>query len=187
MEAPALPPVIERALSALECSGQSAERLLVADFTKPSKEKRLLVVDMKGGKPRIVGTEFVAHGSGSDPDRDGKATVFSNVANSLASSLGLYRIAERYTGKHGRSYRLDGLTSGYNDNARERAVVMHTADYVERGGRSWGCPAVSAGALERLEKEGMDGTFLYIDAGKPLACIDSGQERRNVITKDRIG
>jgi hypothetical protein len=186
MDAPPMPPPVERAIAALECSGQSAQRLLIADFTRSSKEKRLLVVDMTGKRPRIVGTEYVAHGSGSDPGRTGKATIFSNAARSLASSLGLYRVAERYSGKHGRSYRLDGLTPGYNDNARDRAVVMHTSAYAESGGRSWGCPAVSEGALKRIEKGGMEGTFLYIDAGKAFACIDSGKSQRSVVLKDGV-
>jgi hypothetical protein len=180
MDSPSLPPAIERAVSALECSGRSAERLLVADLTKPSSEKRLLVVDMTNRKPRIVDTEFVAHGSGSDPSNAGRATVFSNAASSLASSLGLYKVAESYIGKHGKSYRLDGLTPGFNDNARKRDVVIHVAGYVETGGKSWGCPAVSEGAMRRIEKEGMEGAYLYIDAGKDIDCIDTSKTHRNL-------
>jgi hypothetical protein len=46
------------------------------------------------------------------------------------SSLGVYKTAETYNGKHGLSLRLDGL-SPTNSKARERAVVVHGADYVE--------------------------------------------------------
>jgi hypothetical protein len=57
---------------------------------------------------------------------------------------------EPYVGRNGYSLRLDGLESGVNDRARERAIVMHGAPYVSeafvaaqgRLGRSWGCPAV---------------------------------------------
>ena len=53
-------------------------------------------------------------------------------------------------GKNGYSLRLDGLDRGFNDRARDRAIVMHGAPYVSeafaraqgRLGRSWGCPAL---------------------------------------------
>ena len=48
--------------------------------------------------------------------------------------------------------RLDGIEKGFNDNVRNRAIVMHGSNYVngERAtdgimmGRSFGCPAVPA-------------------------------------------
>ena len=91
--------------------------------------------------------ELVAHGKGSGDDR---ASRFSNREGSLQSSLGLFRTAETYHGRHGYSLRLDGLEPGVNDRARERAVVIHGADYATQAfaarhgrlGRSWGCPAV---------------------------------------------
>ena len=46
------------------------------------------------------------------------------------NGVGLYKTAEVYNGKHDyRSLRLDGLERGFNDNARERAIVIHNADY----------------------------------------------------------
>ena len=66
------------------------------------------------------------------------------------SSLGLYKTSITYKGKHGYSMRLDGLEKGLNDKARERAIVVHGANYVShsyikkngRIGRSFGCPAL---------------------------------------------
>src|SRR5690606_7965075 len=96
---------------------------------------------------RLLLKEYVAHGNRSGGNQ---ATAFSNRVGSHQSSLGLFRTAESYRGKHGYSLRMDGLEPGINDRARDRAIVIHPADYVNpqwiatqgRIGRSQGCPAV---------------------------------------------
>lgn len=117
--------------------------LSVVDFAKPSGEHRFFVMDMNGGSSRSF---VVAHGSGSDPNNDGIATQFSNTPGSNMSSVGFYETGEQYTGVHGLSLRLDGL-SETNSNARKRSIVIHEASYVVDGaakqGRSHGCLAVS--------------------------------------------
>lgn len=161
--------VATRAQSAMICarsSGQKVSKLVIFDASRDASEKRLFVLDVEKA-PQLLLTDWVAHGSGSDRDRDGRAERFSNKANSLATSLGLYRIAERYKGKHpGWSYRLDGLTPQFNGNARQRAVVIHASNYVtpSKVGRSWGCPAVRPEIMQRLDKLGMQDTLLWIDA-----------------------
>ncbi len=120
--------------------------LTIVDFTLPSTQKRLWVIDMVTKK--VLMNTFVAHGKNSG---ENYATNFSNEAESYKSSLGFYTTAETYFGKHGYSLKLDGLERGINDNARNRAVVIHGADYVSKDfikaqgrlGRSQGCPAVS--------------------------------------------
>lgn len=119
--------------------------LTLIDFQLPSTEKRLWIIDLGEGK--MLFNELVAHGRNSG---NLYAESFSNEVNSLASSLGFYLTGEAYEGKYGRSLRLDGLEEGYNDKARERAVVLHGADYASQAvvdaqgrlGRSYGCPAV---------------------------------------------
>ena len=119
--------------------------LTVIDFSQPSTSKRMWVYDLRAR--RLLFEEHVAHGRNSG---DNRTRAFSNVPDSNQSSLGLYRTAEGYIGKHGYSLRLDGLEAGFNDRARERAIVIHGADYVNaaaaaaqgRLGRSLGCPAV---------------------------------------------
>ena len=122
---------------ALECSrrlGRSPDLIIVADMRLPSSAKRLWAIDTKTGET-ILRTE-VSHGRGSDPNRQGRAQVFSNTPGSLMTSVGLYSIAEPYKGKDGAvatRRRLDGLMPGFNDNARARAVVLHPAKYVRDG------------------------------------------------------
>lgn len=141
--------VLERAVEAYARLAREGrvrnERLTIIDYSRPSTEPRLWVVDVPGG--RVLFRELVAHGKNSGEDR---ATSFGNEAGSLKSSLGTFVTGETYTGKHGYSLRLDGLDAGVNDRARERAIVFHGADYVSeafaerqgRLGRSWGCPAL---------------------------------------------
>jgi hypothetical protein len=140
--------------------------ITVIDFTQHSSKKRMYIVDLKTG---AVERHIVSHGQGSDPKNTGYAKIFSNEANSHASSLGFYRTAEVYTGKHGKSLRLDGL-SPTNSKARERAVVIHAASYVQEGasrsGRSWGCPAVDPSVLDRVVNQVKAGSLLYIWAGQ---------------------
>lgn len=156
----------EAALMCARASGQQVDKFIVFDAGRTAIEKRLFVLDVSGA-PKLILSDWVAHGSGSDPDRDGNATQFSNTPYSNATSLGLYRIAERYQGRNpGSSYRLDGLTTGFNTNARDRAVVVHTSRYVRPGrvGRSWGCPALRPEVMEELDELGMQNTMLWIDA-----------------------
>lgn len=144
---PAAP--LELALRAYRCAqarGLVTEPILtLIDYSRPSTERRLWVLDLDTGEVRFH--ELVAHGRESGENH---ARAFSNVSGSLQSSLGLFRTAETYIGRHGYSLRLDGLEPGVNDLARERAIVIHGADYVTEGfaakhgrlGRSWGCPAL---------------------------------------------
>jgi hypothetical protein len=121
------------------------DRLTVIDYTRPSTEPRLWVVDLSDG--RILYRELVSHGQASG---DNFATTFSNVPETKMSSLGLFVTDDSYVGANGYSLRLRGLDAGINDNAYARAIVVHGAAYVSQAvserlgrlGRSWGCPAV---------------------------------------------
>lgn len=121
------------------------EVLTIVDFSLSSKEERMWVIDMK--TKEVIFQSLVAHGRNSGFEF---AENFSNQSESYKSSLGFYLTGEEYQGKHGTSLRLDGMEFGINDNARDRAVVIHGADYVTKDfvkthgrlGRSQGCPAV---------------------------------------------
>jgi hypothetical protein len=142
--------VFQLALNAAGCAIRSGavtkpSTLTVIDYSKPSTAKRLWVYDLRSRE--LVYEELVAHGQGSGGDM---ATQFSNEPETHATSLGLFVTADTYVGKNGYSLRLDGLDRGFNDRARDRAIVMHGAPYVSaefaraqgRLGRSWGCPAL---------------------------------------------
>lgn len=130
----------------LKASGSvSKDIVTVIDFTQSSNTKRLWVIDLDANK--VLFHSLVAHGRNTGNEF---AKKFSNVGESYMSSLGFYATGEIYHGKHGLSLRLDGLQKQLNGNARNRAIVMHGADYVSeqfikqhsRLGRSLGCPAL---------------------------------------------
>jgi hypothetical protein len=98
------------------------------------------------------------------------AEHFSNTPGSFASSPGFYITGETYIGKNGLSLTLDGIEKGINDRARERAIVMHGADYVSaefiskygRLGRSQGCPAVPKELNKKIIQTIKGGSCLFI-------------------------
>lgn len=138
--------------------------LTVIDFSVASTERRMFVYDLRSRALLFV--EHVSHGRNSGAN---VPTMFSNQPESFKSSIGLYRTAEGYVGKHGYSLRLDGLEKGFNDRARERAIVIHGADYVNgttakaqgRLGRSLGCPAVRPQVARKLIDTIKDGGLVF--------------------------
>src|SRR5918994_1855009 len=150
--------VLELALSALECATQSGDivaprTLTLIDYSKPSVEPRLWVFDL--ATVDLLLRELVAHGRNTG---DNFATKFSNEMDSRQTSIGLFVTDDPYVGGNGYSLRLDGLDVGFNDRARDRAIVMHGAPYVDaqlamtqgRIGRSWGCPALRTAIASKV-------------------------------------
>ncbi|AHM59792.1 Ykud domain-containing protein [Flammeovirgaceae bacterium 311] len=139
--------------------------LTLIDFSIPSVEKRMWVLDLKNRK--LLFHDLVAHGKNSGHNM---ADAFSNIPESNQSSLGFYVTANTYFGKHGLSLRLSGQEAGFNDKAMARAIVMHGADYVNtsitkslgRLGRSFGCPAVSREISDQVINTVADRTCLFI-------------------------
>lgn len=191
--------VLALALQARECALRNGDagndaRLAVIDYSMPSTQKRLWVFDVANHK--LLFREHVSHGQGSG---EKIATRFSNVEGSYATSLGLYRTAETYIGSNGYSMRMDGLEPGFNDAARQRAIVMHGAWYANpdlirtqgRLGRSQGCPALREGiarvVIDTMKQQQL--LFAYADdaaflqRGRSFAC--DGRDARTILAAAR--
>jgi len=138
--------------------------LAVVDFSKPSTERRFYLIDFTDTS--VVCTDYVCHGKYTG---ENFATSFSNEVESNKSSLGFYILSETYTGQHGLSIRMDGLDKGFNDNARKRAIVMHTADYADeklcqsqgRLGRSLGCPALPVSTFTKIAPQVTNNALIF--------------------------
>ena len=139
--------------------------LTIIDYSKPSNTERFFVIDITSRK--ILYKSLVAHGKNSGLQC---ASSFSNKQFSYKSSIGFFLTGETYYGKHGFSLRLNGLEKDINDNARERAIVIHSASYVNeefinkygRLGRSHGCPALPTDNYKNIVEVIKNKTCLFI-------------------------
>jgi hypothetical protein len=160
--------VLKLASAAYQCAEREGRidrpMLTVIDYSLPSTEPRMWVIDLR--RKQVIHHVRVAHGAGSG---NTKAVAFSNHPNSHQSSLGLFRTDEVYTGRFGYSLRLSGLEPSINDNARERAIVMHGSyelsdSYIAEWGtigQSWGCPAVPAEVAPQIIDSIAGGSVIF--------------------------
>ena len=150
--------------------------LTVIDYALPSTEPRLFVIDPEDGS--VLLSSLVAHGKWSGQNM---AERFSNQPGSLMSSLGFFVTGNTYIGRHGYSLRLQGLEEGINDQAENRAIVIHGASYATkefiarhgRLGRSWGCPALPPESSKAIIDLIKDGTCLFIYGTDPAYLENS--------------
>jgi hypothetical protein len=158
--------VFNKALKGFQKIDSDKNILVIADFSKPSTEKRFIVIDLD--ENRVLHHTLVAHGRNSG---ENMATKFSNIPGSFQSSLGFYKTGPIiHSPKHGPALLLHGLEKGFNDKALEREIIIHAADYVNesicksqgRLGRSLGCPALPPQENEAIIKLIQNGTVMYI-------------------------
>ena len=139
--------------------------LTIVDFSKSSRQKRLVVIDLK--TEEVVFNTVVAHGRNTGQEF---ASSFSNQPRSNKSSLGFYITKGTYFGSNGYSLKLDGYEKGINDKAMERAIVMHAANYASEEvirskgylGRSFGCPAVPQKINKKIIDKIKNGNVLFV-------------------------
>lgn len=161
--------LMERAVAALDVHHKRIplrDRMYLVDFQKYSGDERLYEVDMVGGQVTVLRT---CHGRGSDPAHSGYAQRFSNTPDSNMSSVGAFATAGASWGsQQGPNVLLDGLEYS-NDRARERAIIIHGADYADPGflaregklGRSYGCFSVAHADLPALRERMGEGRLLF--------------------------
>src|SRR5688572_25604588 len=152
--------LMDRALAALDIHEGKVtrrDRMYLVDFQKFSGDERLYEVDLHGGAVTLMRT---THGRGSDPAHTGFATSFGNTPDSHMSSVGAFATAGASFGvQQGPNVLLDGLEYS-NDRARERAIIIHGADYADPSflaregklGRSYGCFSVAHADLPGLRE-----------------------------------
>ena len=157
--------------------GLRPRRLLtIIDYTLPSTDRRLWVIDP--GTDEVLANDYVAHGLGSGGTW---ATEFSNRTGSYQSSLGTFLTLNAFVGVRGLSLRLRGLEAGVNDRAQARGIVLHGSPNVSaaratigKQGRTEGCPAVPRESARRLVKllEGGAVVFVWYPDPRFLARSD---------------
>lgn len=161
--------LMDRALAALDIHKDRVtlrDRMYLVDFQKYSGDERLYEVDLHGGAVTLMRT---SHGRGSDPAHTGFASEFGNTPDSYKSSVGAFATAgASYGAQQGPNVLLDGLEYS-NDRARERAIIIHGADYADPAflaregklGRSYGCFSVAHADLPRLRERMGHGRLLF--------------------------
>lgn len=130
---------------------------IFVDLSLHSGRNRFVVWDFEKEQPLLVCP--VSHGSGSHkPHKRTAYAELSNEEGSHLSSVGRALVAERYEGRYGIAYRLDGLDAS-NSNLRPRCVVLHSWQYTTSFPifplptvGSFGCPVISRKMMMRLDK-----------------------------------
>lgn len=138
-------------------NGYNQHVVLLWDLSIHSGRRRFVVWNIAEGRAEYA---FVAsHGSGSRRSHVPSAYArLSNADGSHLSSVGRALVAERYVGRYGVAYRLDGLDET-NSEMRKRCIVLHGWRYTTSFPvwplptiGSWGCPVLSRKAMRILDE-----------------------------------
>jgi hypothetical protein len=137
--------------------GYNTSVALFVDLSRHSGWCRFVAWDMERNVPIFMCP--VSHGSGSKVSHIRSAYArLSNEDGSHLSSLGRALVAERYEGRYGIAYRLDGLDAT-NSNLRSRYVVLHGWEHTTSFPifpfatvGSFGCPVLSCKMMRRVDE-----------------------------------
>lgn len=137
--------------------GYNEKYLLLWDLSLHSGRRRFVVWSVE--RDCALHCFVVSHGSGSAKSKVRSAyATLSNEDGSHLSSEGRALVGERYEGRYGVAYRLDGLDAT-NSALRKRCVVLHGWQYtasfpiypIPTVG-SWGCPVLSRRAMRIVDE-----------------------------------
>jgi len=118
----------------------SPDYIAIADYTKMAMTKRLYIINLHSGK---VERYLVAHGRNSGA-KGGRVWRSSNKLGTHMTPFGFFKIGskEGITVKKKYNYlSVEGLEEK-NKSAKKRDILLHTANYVNWGGKSYGCFAI---------------------------------------------
>lgn len=170
--------VIDRCDNNSTISINSPKVFALIDYTVPSDQRRMFLVNRETG---ALTSMAVAHGRyeaglfnthlSYNKNTIKNALYFSNEINSNAPSSGFFIAGLEYLGKFGRSLILHGLERGINDNACERAVVIHQHVLMSKS-KAHG---LSSGCL-MLDKDYIDYTINSLE-GKSDPHLEDGLEK----------
>ena len=157
-----------KGLKKLDDKGKLKNPMIVTiiDYSQSCNKKRLYVIDLKNKK--LLFNTYVAHGKNTGEEF---AKNFSNESGSLKSSLGFFITENTIFGAHtGFSLLINGVEKGFNDNALNRQIIIHSAEYATQNfikkygilGRSWGCPVLPPDLNKPSIETIKDGTCLFI-------------------------
>jgi len=118
----------------------SPNYIAIADYTKVALDKRLYIINIHSGE---VSSYLVAHGVNSG-EKYGRVLYAGNAKGSFKTPTGFFKVGTKEgitTKKRYRYLSVTGLETK-NRNAKKRQILLHTAWYVAKAGRSYGCFAI---------------------------------------------
>jgi hypothetical protein len=146
--------IIDKAMLVKKKYKVDCRYVVMIDYSKPIYAERLYIVNTK--QQRIEMTSVVSHAfkSGMVYAKD-----FSNVEESLKSSLGVYLTENTYYGKYGYSLALKGMDKT-NSNAKKRNIVFHSS---KKMSTKWshGCFAVPDKKSRKIIEMIKGGSLVY--------------------------
>ena len=137
--------------------GYNTSVALFVDASRHSGRRRFVAWSFERNAPMFVCPVSLGSGAKESHVRSAYAE-FSNNEGSHLSSLGRALVAERYEGRYGVAYRLDGLDVT-NSNLRSRCVVLHGWEHTTSFPiwpiatiGSFGCPVLSCRNMRRVDE-----------------------------------